>query len=188
MLTLKAPWRKTWDKCGTPVLIHPGAWEAVGRVHVVAVEINRVIKTNTEVPYEIKDILLHLTRICSCPFSGWWASSGAWQPKVSVSFTSSPIIASPQSEVLGRDLFTLLRIIFHGPSAWRTEICVVSPIVCSHSQSVSTSALFWLFRAGDQPVLVTWTSRGSWWLVNSSTAFRGFNTCWLQKKGANCCT
>ena len=59
----------------------------------------------------------------------------------SVSFTSSQITASPQSEVLGRDLFTLLRIIFHGPSAWRTEICLVSPIVCSHSQSVYLRAL-----------------------------------------------
>lgn len=93
-------------------------------------------------------------------------SSRCWP---SVSFTSSQIIASPSPEVLGRDLFTLLGIIFHRPSAWRTEICLVSPIVCSHSQSV----YLWALLAAE-----SWRSACAFelcFLDDISTGTRAFN-------------
>lgn len=61
--------QRVWSLCRRTELLSWDMARALDYVHVVSAEINSIIKTNWKGPLEERDILHHLTRTRSCPFS-----------------------------------------------------------------------------------------------------------------------
>lgn len=164
MLTLKATWRKMWGICGTLVLIHQRAWthpcvhtystpksaeavKAVGYVHAVAVEINSIIKRNTKMPCERKGYSASFGKNLILPilcvighFRGLEAQDCSQDVGLQCLLEVHKSLLLPSLKFLAGTCL-LSSGLFSTGHLPGEEICLVSPIVCSHSQSVYLWAL-----------------------------------------------